>query len=176
VETSFRKTLKQKSLVSPGYPWLIREACRARDRYLVYRKARRFATNGGLTLLDRFPLPQITLMDGPQAERFLNELQKGPSADQRMSPHQAHRFTKSLVTREKSYYHFAVLPEVLVVLRVDPEIAVQRKPEEDATFVRERNTEIWEQDWADSGVHVFDGSKPKEAVLADLKSLVWSKL
>ena len=51
VASSFRETLSQKSLVSPGYPWLLREACRARDRYWTYTKARRFAANGVLWTL-----------------------------------------------------------------------------------------------------------------------------
>jgi thymidylate kinase len=47
-------------LVFPGYPWLIREICTARDRYLTYKKARRLATNGKLVILDRFPLNSWT--------------------------------------------------------------------------------------------------------------------
>jgi thymidylate kinase len=176
VESPVRKTLHQKSLVSPGYPWLLREACRARDRYWTYIKARRFAANGGLVICDRFPLPQIQLMDGPQAARFISQLMAGPQAARFMSPHQASRLAKVLVKLEESYYQQIVLPELLIVLRVDPETAVQRKTDEDATFVRERSTEIWELDWKDTDAHIIDGGKSKTDVLTELKALVWSEL
>jgi thymidylate kinase len=176
VETSFRETLHQKSLVSPGYPWLLREVCRARDRYWTYVKARRFAARGGLVILDRFSLPQIRLMDGPQADQFINQLMAGPQANQFMSPHRASRLARALVKLEESYYHKIVLPELLIILRVDPEIAVQRKTNEDAASVRERSTEIWELNWEDTDAHVIDGSKSKTEVLRALKALIWSEL
>lgn len=176
VESSMRETLEQKSLVSPGYPWLLREVCTARDRYWIYVKARRFAAKGGLVILDRFPHPQIQIMDGPRTKRFISQLMDGPQAERFMSPHRASRLAKVLVKLEESYYDQIVAPELLVVLRVDPEIAVQRKTDEDATFVRERSTEIWELNWEDTDAHVINGGKSKTDVLTELKALVWSEL
>lgn len=176
VDASFRETLKQRSPVSPGYPWLLREVCRARDRYRTYVKARRFAANGGLTILDRFPVPRITLMDGPRTARFLSQLAGGSLADQFLAPRPSSRFARGLVKREEEYYRQTVLPEVLVVLRLDPEIAVQRKPDEDPAFVRERNAEIWELAWEDTDALVIDASESKAAVSAKIKALIWSKL
>jgi thymidylate kinase len=176
VESSFRETLRQNTLVSPGYPWLLREACRARDRFRIYRKARRFAAKGGLVILDRFPLAQIKLMDGPLAERFLSQIMDGPLADQFMSPHQASPLAKVLVKREESYYQQTVSPELLIVLRVHPETAVQRKTDEDVTSVRERSTEIWELNWEHTDAHIIDASQSKTDVLTELKALIWSQL
>jgi hypothetical protein len=175
-ESTFKETLTQRSRVSPGYPLLVREACLARDRYLTYRKARNFADQGGLAILDRFPLPQIQLMDGPQGERFVNQLSKGANAGQFMSPRPGSRLANFLIKLEKTYYDAMETPEQLIILRVDPEIAVQRKTNEDATSVRERNTEIWELDCEHIGTHFIDASKPKDAVLAELKTLIWSRL
>ena len=176
VESSFRETLKQQSPVSPGYPWLLRETLRARDRHLIYKKARRFAAHGGISLLDRFPLPQVTLMDGPRTERFLNQLSDRPAAGQRLRPRRSSRFARWLVGREETYYRQASPPDVLVVLRVAPETAVQRKGEEDPAFVWERNQEIWDQDWEHTEVHVIDGGQSQTEVLAELKALLWSEL
>lgn len=92
-------TLDTNSLVFPGYPWLFREVCTAHDRYLVYAKARRFASNGGLVICDRFPLSQIKLMDGPQIERMT-------------SNYQANWLIKSLIRLEKRYYQKIMLPRV----------------------------------------------------------------
>lgn len=176
IESPVRETLEQNSLVSPGYPWLLREVCRARDRYWIYVKARRFAANGGLVVLDRFPLPQIRLMDGPLAAQFVSQLASSPQAERFMSPHQGSRLTKLLVKLEESYYNRIVLPELLIVFLVDPEIAVQRKTDEDATTVRERSTEIWELNWEHTDAHIIDASKSKADVLSELKALVWSEL
>jgi hypothetical protein len=154
----------------------LREVCRARDRFLTYLRARRFAANGGLVILDRFSLPQIQLMDGPQTDWFISQLMKGPQARLPFSPHRASRLASALVRREESYYRQIVAPELLIVIRVNPEIAVQRKTNEDAASVRERSTEIWELNWEDTEARVIDGSKSKAAVLAELKTLIWSEL
>lgn len=176
VDSSFRKTLKQKSLVSPGYPWLLREVCKSRDRYRTYLKARRTAARGGLVILDRFPHPQIKLMDGPQAQRFINQLTKEPQSKQFTSPHPASKLVKSLIKLEKSYYRQTTPPELLITLKVDPEIAVQRKTDEDPISVRERSTEIWELNWANTDAHVIDASKSKKEVLSELKTIIWLEL
>lgn len=176
VDSSFQKTLKQNSIVSSGYPWLLREACRARDRYWTYIKARRSAANGKLVLVDRFPLAQIKLMDGPQAKRFLDQLGNGVHAEGLLRPKQNSRLVKSIIRQEEIYYHQIVLPELLMVLRVNPEIAVQRKIDEDPNSVRMRSTEIWEVNWDNTTAYVIDGSKSREEVLDELKALIWSKL
>jgi thymidylate kinase len=176
VDASYRETLDQRSPVSPGYPWLLREVCRARDRFRTYLRARRFATNGGLAILDRFPVPQVMLMDGPRAARFLSDLADGPLAQQFLSPKRSSLLAKSLAMREESYYRETGLPEVLVVLRLDPEIAVQRRPDEDPAFVRERNAEIWELDWARTDAHIVDASQTRNDVLTAIKAHIWQNL
>lgn len=176
VDTSYRETLNQRSPVSPGYPWLLREVCRARDRYKTYVRARRFAAEGGLAILDRFPVPQVMLMDGPRATRFLSDMSEGPRARQFLSPKRSSRFARRLAKREESYYRKTGSPEVLIVLRLDPEIAVQRRPDEDPAFVRERNTEIWELDWTGTDAHVVDGNQTRNDVLTAMKAHIWANL
>jgi thymidylate kinase len=115
-------------------------------------------------------------MDGPLAAQFIDQLRDGPQANQFMSPHRASQFAQVLVKLEESFYHQIVSPELLIVIRVDPEIAVQRKTDEDATSVRERSTAIWELNWEHTDIHIIDGSKSKTAVLTELKTLIWSEL
>lgn len=176
LEASFDETLEQKSLISPGYPYLIREVCRARDRYWTYIKARRLAAKGALVILDRFPLPQIQIMDGAQTEQFIRQLQEGAQAKRFLSPHLDSRFARFLVKLEENYYHQIVSPELLIVLRVDPEIAVQRKTDEDPTSVEKRSTEIWQLNWENTDAFVIDASKPRQEVASGLKTLIWSRL
>jgi thymidylate kinase len=151
------------SLVFPGYPWLIRELCTARDRNITYTKARRCATNGGLVILDRFPLPQIQFMDGPQIDWLTCN-------------YPSNSLIKYLSSLEKKYYQEMMLPDVLIILRADPEIAVKRKTDEPEFSVRARSTEIWELDWNQTPAHVLNANRSKEEVLSDVKCLIWSQL
>lgn len=176
LEASFEETLQQKSRVSPGYPYLIREVCRARDRYWTYVKARRLSAQGTLVILDRFPLPQIEIMDGAQARQFIRRLQEGPRAKQFLAPRQDSRFARFLVKLEERYYRQIMLPELMIVLRLNPEIAVQRKTDEDARSVQVRSTEIWKLNWEGMDVHVIDASQSKAEVASEIKALIWSQL
>jgi thymidylate kinase len=136
---------------------------RARDRYIAYRNARRIATNGGLVICDRFPLPQISLMDAPRVRRAV-----APGVQNGIVPR--------LAALEERYYRALTAADVLIVLRVDPEIAVARKPEEAPEFVRARWREIWDVDWDAVPAHVVDASRSAAEVLSDAKALVWSEL
>jgi thymidylate kinase len=135
----------------------------ARDRYLTYRRGRRLAGRGALVVSDRFPLPQLSLMDAPQVERHR------PDAS-------ANRFDRWLAAEERRYYRALTVPDVLVVLRVDPEIAVARKPDEEPDFIRGRWREIWEIDWPAVPAHVVDAGQSARDVLSEVKALVWSQL
>ena len=147
----------------PGYPWLIQRVCVAHDRYLIYRRARRFSSNGGLVIFDRYSMPALA-MDSPQCETMAKAFGK------------SNWFLKWLTKLEISYYRKIAMPDVLVVLKVDPQIAVQRKAEESAVSVKARSTLVWAFDWGNTPAHVLDASLPKEEVLAQIKSLVWEHL
>jgi len=151
------------SITFPGYPWLIREVCTARDRYLTYVKARRFAANGGIVLCDRFPLSQVQIMDGPQIERMSSAKQKN-------------WFIKYLMKMETKYYRPILLPDLLIVLKVHPETAVIRKANESESSVRARSSEIWELDLRETPAHVIDANRSKTEVLSNLKALIWSEI
>jgi thymidylate kinase len=140
--------------------WLL---CTARDRRLRYRSARRFAMGGGIVLCDRYPHPRLTSMEVP--------LIASRTADRPPS-----RLVRAMIRLEQHYHRSIAPPELLVVLRVDPEIAVQRKTTESADSVRTRGAEIWNIDWRDARAHVIDASQSEEAVARELKALVWSTL
>ena len=156
-------TFDTNSVIFPGYPWAIREVCTARDCYLTYVRARRYASNGGLVICDRFPLPLVKLMDGPITERMTITCQTNP-------------LIKLLIALEKRYYQPIMVPELLIVLRADPDTAVKRKTDEDAASVRARSREIWELNWQQTPAHVIDAGRSKKEVLSELKALVWSQL
>jgi thymidylate kinase len=143
---------------------LIRQVTVARDRYLLYRHARRFASSGGIVVSDRYPLPEIELMDGPLAGKMLD------------APGASH-VVKYLARREQRYYAKILDPDILVVLSVDPDLAVERKRGiDDEHVVRSRNEEIQRIRWDRLDAIVVDAGGSKAAVLDEIKSGVWARL
>ncbi len=145
----------------PGYPALIREVCTARDRRLSYLKARRYADKGFFVLCDRFPLPRVISMDGPQVERMARTLR-------------TNWYIRFLDKLERKYYQSIFLPDLLFVLKVDPDKAVKRKSDENEAFVRLRSKKIWQKDWGGMAAHIVDTNQPKTEVLNRIKTTLWS--
>lgn len=143
---------------------LIRKVMTSRDRYLSYVRARRFASKGGIVVSDRFPIPQITLMDGPATAGL-------PRLRDRS------KVVEFLAGLEARYYGKITSPDVLIVLRVHPDVAVQRRHgSEGADFVHRRAEEVWRLDWSGIPATVIDASRPKDEVLAQVKSAIWEGL
>ena len=86
------------------------------------------------------------------------------------------RIVKKMVALEKRYHRSILPPDLLVVLRVDPEIAAARKTNENPENVLRRGAEVWNVDWAGLGADVVDASQPQEVVARELEALVWSAL
>ncbi len=147
-----------------GYPWFIRAVCTARDRYLTYLRARRFSSNGGLVFCDRYSFPGFMNMDGPQCETALANLPR------------VNGLYRSLAGREQSYYGQIKPPDLTIVLKVDPEITVQRKAGETALSVRARTSEVWKLNWSAIPAFTVDAAAPREEVLSQVKALVWARL
>ena len=145
------------------YRPLIWLACTARDRRRVYSDARRFAMNGGLVLCDRYPHSCLASMDVPRIASLTAGSPRG-------------RVLRALIRLEERYHSSILPPELLVVLRVSPEIAVRRKTTERPETVRPRSAEVWDADWRASGAHVIDASRPADAVARELEQLVWTTL
>lgn len=159
-----KKLGKSASIKLTEYCRLLECLCTARDRFRTFRRACRFASNGGLVFCDRFPLAQLRLMDGPRSnvsEETFRHFDK---------------LMKLLVQQEISYYRAFTSPDLLVVLRVNPNIAVLRKVDEDASAVEQRCQEVWNTSWEQSCAHVIDANQPATDVMMELQHLVWAEL
>jgi thymidylate kinase len=161
---SFEGDIYEESLQPHGYPWFIRAVCTARDRYLTYIQARRFSSNGCLVLCDRYSLPGFMKMDGSQCEHALVNSQK------------INWFLRFLVNREKNYYQQITLPDLLIVLKADPEITVRRKKDETQLSVRARSSEVWGLDWKKLSAFEVNANRSKEDSLSQVKAIVWEHL
>jgi thymidylate kinase len=147
----------------PGQGWLWWQLVTAADRRKQHRRVRQLAARGNLVVCDRFPLAQVTLMDGPRT---------GWVPAERLSP-----LGRRLVAAERRRYAEITAPDVLLVLRVDPDIAVARKQGVDpAEFVRPRSAEVFAADWGSTDAVVLDAGRPAEEVLAEARRTVWAAL
>lgn len=146
---------------SPSGSWLelLRYLCMARDCYRLYEKVQRFSTGGGIAVCERYPVSELPSHVGPRI---------GP-----LLPARPNAFARLLQSAETSYYHRMLRPDLLLVLQLDPELAVARKPDEPAEYVRTRGRTVWETDWSATGAQLVDASQPLPRVLDDLKARVW---
>ncbi len=147
-----------------GLPWFLRAVCTARDRYLTYQRARRLSTNGKIVICDRYSLTGFMRMDGAQCASALANVKTKT------------RFLQSLADREARYYEQIHLPDLLIVLKLDPEIAALRKAEETETSVRARSAEVWRLGWDKVAGFEVDASKSREETFAQVMSILWKYL
>ena len=148
----------------PGAAWALWHLLTARDRLREYHALRRFTDAGGVVISDRWPLPQLHLMDGSRVSWVLQG--SGPRS----------RVVRRLAEAERRIYAHIGMPDVLVVLRIDPEIAVSRRPEDGADYVRARNGEVFETDWSTTPAVVLDATLRPEQVLAGIRAAIWERL
>ena len=144
----------------PGLAWLLWHTLNGRDRRQTYRDARRFATEGGIAICDRFPLDTLRPTDGRRCD---------PEAV-------TGRLAQWLARREVRYYDEIRPPDVLVVLMVDAEVAVDRRHEQDDVFVRGRAKQVQSADWSNTGAIIIDANRDHDAVRGDVLEAVWSAL
>ncbi len=146
----------------PGYGVALWHLTIALDRRAEYRRIREWSGHGTVVICDRFPLPGIERMDGPRLDR-LPGVRTRPVA-------------RALAGIERRCYAEMLPPDVLVVLRVTPEVAVARRPEQDREFVYRRAEEVFGHDWTATGAIVVDADRPQHAVLAEVTAAVWRHL
>lgn len=83
-----------------------------------------------------------------------------------------------LLTRlERRYYDRILYPDILIALRVHPDTAARRKRGVDnEERVRRRAEEAWQLDWRRTPAAVIDADRPKDEVLSEIRSIIWSAL
>ena len=146
----------------PGYTFMVWHVLIARDRYLAHRRARRAVMSGAVVVCDRYPITGIRLMDGPRTADVPG-LARRPLA-------------RALARAELRYYQRILPPDLLIVLRVDPQVAAARRVDDREDFVLHRAGEVYEHDWSDTGAVVIDAAQPIDAVWGQIRGTVWSVL
>ncbi len=131
--------------------------CVGRDRYRCFHKARTLRGKGFIVLLDRIPLPGITAMDTPRVRILTGG--KG---------------IYSWLANREEYYHARIKGvDEIVVLKLDPQIALQRRPEDNPQELLERSGQIWNKKWSTDYAYIVDASLPLEEVKQIIRRRVW---
>jgi hypothetical protein len=154
--------LRQRDCPPGTHVELLRHLCTARDRYRLYCRVFRHAVAGGVGVTERYPIPQNRELVGPSIPELL-----GP---------QSSACARGLAALENRYYTRILPPDTLFVLQLDPELAVARKVDEPADYVRARARVVWETDWTRTQAQVIDASRPVIEVVQDLKARLWAVL
>jgi len=142
---------------------VLRIVCTCRDRQRLYRRAFRFAADGGVAICERYPVRESWALSGPSEVQ--GHALAAPS-----------RFATALRRWERKMYEGMARPDLLFLLTLDPDTAVSRKPSEPADYVRERARLTAATDWSQSGALIVDAAQPLPQVVAALKAELWKSL
>ncbi len=144
----------------PGLLFVLWHLLIARDRRREYLRARRLAAQGYIVISDRFPLSSISTMDATRTADL-------PSAG---------RIARWMSAREQKIYEQMAGPDLLLVLRVDPDVAAERRSDQASDFVRTRASEVWQAPWDETPAVVIDAGGTPDEVFRAAFSALWSRL
>ncbi len=145
----------------------LRYLAEARDRERRAREGRRLAANGALVLFDRYPLPWVRLparpVDGPRIAE-LGDPRRGPLA--------------ALRRREEMIYAGIPSPDLVILLTVDPAVALARKGSVNPDGIAAKARAV--QDAAalasGDGVVAIDASQSLSEVVRAVEAEIWRRL
>ena len=131
----------------------------AYNRQHAFNKAKILRDKGVIVLLDRIPLEGIKSMDCPRVH-MVND----------------GKFNKLIQLEEKIYKRIKEV-DLLFVLKLNPTIALERRPEDDPDELMIRSGEIWNDKWnAPNAIQVNTGENGPENVQKIVLSHVWKSL
>lgn len=142
----------------------------ARDRLRRLKRARKDLNRGYVVIMDRYPLEAL---GSNQRIRMLD----GPSIDP-----EAIGLVGKLAQHESVLYQDFELPEAIMLLEVDPHVAIERKPDHDFDSLMEKTRgvselkDLVESQGHTSHFHRIDSNKPWPIPYQHVQDAVWSAL
>lgn len=133
------------------------------DRASRHREGKRKAAQGTLVIYDRYPLADLHgIMDGPYIRMTF--------------PENRGRLLGLLERWEQRIYDRIDPPDVVMLILVEPEVSLQRKPDHEEKVVRRKSQAVRELQPRGSRVVRIDGAPPREEVVLQVKSELWALL
>jgi len=146
----------------------LRYLAEARDRESRAREGRRLASNGALVLFDRYPLSWVRLstrpVDGPRIAELGVPVRGGVLAAMRR--------------REEAIYRRIPSPDLVILLTLDPAVALARKESANPDGIAAKAGAVLEaaRSAAGDGVVAIDASQPLDEVVRAVESEIWRRL
>jgi len=146
----------------------LRYLAEARDRERRAREGRRLASNGALVLFDRYPLPWVRLatrpVDGPRIAELGVPAQGGLLAAMRR--------------REEAIYRRIPPPDLVILLTIDPTVALARKESANPDGIAAKAGAVLEaaRSASGDGVVAVDASQPLDEVVRAVEAEIWRRL
>lgn len=123
------------------------------------KEALKIRAQGGIVILDRMPLEGISSMDCPRIHTISDD-----------------RF-KRLSAIEKKMHTMTEEVDALIVLKLDPMIALQRRSEDDPAELLIRSGQIWDKDFSQTpNAHVINTENSFAYVEERILKTVWASL
>lgn len=146
----------------------------ARGRRRRYRAAVRAAATGAVVVFDRFPLGEV--LPGVPGHELLDS----PKIDATI--HARGRVLRSAARAELRIHRAFHSPDLVIVLRVGPEVASRRKPDHDPMVVAAKTDAIiglaaaLDRTETAPPAHIVDAEAPLDAVVADVLGAIRQRL
>jgi len=143
------------------------------DRVHAINKAYRKTIKGNIVLADRFPNSCLKEVDGPY---YPSEGSKFKLGDGKVVLSFVEKMSMAFIDGQISKFESIPNPDVFIYLRVDENVAVNRKAGEPEEYVRQRNRIVSRSIEGIGSVIEVDSNLPEEDVLKSLKKVVWETL
>lgn len=128
------------------------------SRYRTFRRAKAMSVKGTIVCLDRIPIQGMTMMDIPRIRKIVGD----------------HGIYSWLAGMEERYHSKIRGVDELIVLRLNPKIALERKPDDDnKQLLLKRSGEIWDRKWTPEYDYVVDASKSLDEVKYEIRRKIW---
>jgi thymidylate kinase len=131
----------------------------AYGRKKEFQEALKIKSNGGIVILDRIPLDGVTSMDCPRIHTIKNN-----------------KFNW-LSKIEKDMHKMIEGVDELIVLKLNPTIALERRPEDDPDELLIRSGQIWDKDFSHiEHSHVINTENSFDFVEKRILNIVWNAI
>lgn len=131
----------------------------AYDRKQEFKRALKIRRKGGIVILDRIPLEGITAMDCPRVHTINNN-------------------SFPILSKIENWLYSSIKNvDTIIALKLDPEIALQRRPEDDPDELRIRSGQIWEKDFSlVENAYSINTSNTFDYVEKSILKIVWDSI
>lgn len=141
-----------------------------RKAYRNMRSAERYASRGGLVILDRYPqMEHAGICDGPKIRQKVVQNYGNGNIAKLLMP---------LARTEEKYIRkiLAIKPSIVFKLILPPEESIRRKPQENYEAVKIKHEIVKSLPFDDSDVYTIDATMPFEEEMVMVKNIIWQHI